>query len=165
MNEHTRTRDQGDLGAQIGQLSRQMDALKTELSRTVARLQSGGGDQLTSDVVRQMIETRRLKAQFFPEISFADPAWDMILHLTVARLDGEKVSVTDLCIASNVPYTTALRWITNLEKSKLFERSYDAYDRRRMFIQLSDAGFDSMQRWYVACTPITAIPSRPPAGT
>src|SRR3546814_5777917 len=62
-------------------------------------------------LVRRIIHQRQLRARFFDPALFGDPAWDMLLDLTAARAEHNRVSVTSLCIASGVPLTTALRWI------------------------------------------------------
>jgi hypothetical protein len=54
----------------------------------------------------------RLRSQHFVPALFADPAWDILLDLAAARIDGRMVAVSSLCIAAAVPATTALRWIT-----------------------------------------------------
>ena len=39
----------------------------------------------------------------------SDPAWDMLLDLYAARLEGRRVSVSSLCIAAAVPPTSISR--------------------------------------------------------
>jgi hypothetical protein len=90
--------------------------------------------------VEQILSARDLRLKHFGDDLFADPAWDMILDLTVARLRRRRISVTSLCTASRVPATTALRWIGDMVERGLFERNEDDQDRRRAFIALSDAG-------------------------
>lgn len=99
-------------------------------------------------LVRRIIHQRQLRARFFDGELFADPAWDMLLDLTAARVEHTRVSVTSLCIASAVPPTTALRWISQLTEAGLFERVEDETDRRRAFIQLSDKACDGMARYF-----------------
>lgn len=99
-------------------------------------------------LVRRIIHQRQLRARFFDGELFADPAWDMLLDLTAARVEHSRVSVTSLCIASAVPPTTALRWISQLTEVGLFERVEDETDRRRAFIQLSDKACDAMARYF-----------------
>ena len=107
---------------------------------------------ITAKQVREMIKARRLRDQYFDSELFADPAWDMLLDLMAARLEGAKVSVSSLCIAASVPPTTALRWIKTMTEEKIFERKADIHDGRRIFIELSDeatagmVGFFSMIR-------------------
>ncbi len=99
-------------------------------------------------LVRRIIRQRQLRARFFEGELFADPAWDMLLDLTAARVEHTRVSVTSLCIASGVPPTTALRWITQMTEAGLLERVEDEADRRRAFIALTDAASDAMARYF-----------------
>jgi DNA-binding MarR family transcriptional regulator len=99
-------------------------------------------------LVRRIIHERQLRAKFFDGDLFADPAWDILLDLTAARAEHARVSVTSLCIASGVPPTTALRWITQMTEAGLLERVEDETDRRRAFIALSDSSAEAMARYF-----------------
>ncbi|MDG2005355.1 MAG: MarR family transcriptional regulator [Novosphingobium sp.] len=99
-------------------------------------------------LVRRVIRQRQLRARFFDGDLFADPAWDMLLDLTAARAEHTRVSVTSLCIASGVPPTTALRWISQMNDAGLFERVEDDTDRRRAFIVLTDRAAEAMARYF-----------------
>jgi len=100
-------------------------------------------------LVRRIIRQRQLRARFFNGELFADPAWDMLLDLTAARAEHQRVSVTSLCIASGVPPTTALRWIGQMTEAGVFQRVEDEADRRRAFIALTDNSADAMARYFV----------------
>ena len=99
-------------------------------------------------LVRRIIAQRQLRARFFDGELFADPAWDILLDLTVARAEHTRVSVTSLCIASGVPPTTALRWIAQMTEAGLLDRVEDEADRRRAFIALSDRAAEAMARYF-----------------
>lgn len=99
-------------------------------------------------LVRRIIRMRQSRARFFDAELFGDPAWDILLDLTAARGEGQRVSVTSLCIASGVPATTALRWIGQMVEACLLVRVQDPEDRRRAFIQLSEASADAMARYF-----------------
>lgn len=99
-------------------------------------------------LVRRIIHQRQLRARFFDGELFADPAWDILLDLTAARAEHKRVSVTSLCIASGVPPTTALRWISQMIEAGLLERVEDETDRRRAFIVLSDRAAEAMARYF-----------------
>lgn len=91
----------------------------------------------TAAKVRELIKLRRLRSQHFPPDLFADPAWDILLDLYAANLEGKSVSVSSLCIAAAVPPTTALRWITTMTEHGALVRKQDPHDARRVFIGLS----------------------------
>lgn len=91
----------------------------------------------SSTAVKAMIRARRLRDQYFDAQLFADPAWDMLLDLLLARIEGRLVAVSSLCIAAAVPPTTALRWIKRLTDEGLFRRTADPHDGRRVFIDLT----------------------------
>ena len=98
-------------------------------------------------LVRRIIHQRQLRARFFDGELFADPAWDMLLDLTAARMERVDVPVSSLCVAAAVPTTTALRWVRSLSEAGLFVRRTDPGDARRAFITLSDQAFDGVTGW------------------
>ncbi|MEE4199341.1 MarR family transcriptional regulator [Erythrobacter sp.] len=98
--------------------------------------------------VRRIIASRQARAKFFEDELFADPAWDMLLDLTAAYAEDQRVSVTSLCIAAMVPATTALRWIKQLVENGVFLRVADPSDKRRAFVVLSDRSRDAMARYF-----------------
>jgi hypothetical protein len=105
------------------------------------------GTEPTATLLRRMIRVRRMREAYFQADLFADPAWDMLLDLTLARMEGRPVAVSSLCIAAAVPPTTALRWIKRLVDDGLFIRHADPLDGRRVFIDLSEAGGLAMMRY------------------
>lgn len=116
---------------------------------------SGGGAQIVNmpvqgygiDLVseaRRLTKERRERERMFPAVLFADPAWDILLDLTISRLEGVQVSVLSLCLAAPVPTTTAFRWIRRMEVKGLLVRSPDKADRRRIYIDLNDQMFATM---------------------
>lgn len=98
--------------------------------------------------IRAILRQRQQRARFFDADLFADPAWDMLLDLTAARVEHKQVSVTSLCIAAGVPPTTALRWIGQMQHAGLFERVEDRSDRRRAFIRLTEKAAAAMGRYF-----------------
>ena len=146
-----------DNAARLRQLSDEMG----RIAATLARLSTGPASPavkpgeakapaptVEAETVRAVIRARRLRSRFFSEELFADPAWDMLLDLTAARVEHSRVSVTSLCIASGVPPTTALRWIGQMTEAGLLERVEDEADRRRVFITLTDGAADAMARYF-----------------
>lgn len=115
------------------------------------------GDETSPHEIRAVIRSRRLRAQYFQDDLFADPAWDMLLDLFAAALERRRVSVSSLCIAAAVPPTTALRWIGTLHEAGLFDRHADPADRRRAYIGLSAKGLEGM-RCYAASVKRQGLP-------
>lgn len=109
-------------------------------------------------MVRTILRQRQQRARYFGADLFSDPAWDMLLDLTAARGENKRVSVTSLCIAACVPPSTALRWISQMITCGLFVRVEDLSDRRRAFIELTEAAADAMARFFTA---IDGGPARP----
>ncbi|PZQ60107.1 MAG: hypothetical protein DI544_09615 [Sphingomonas taxi] len=105
---------------------------------------------ITAGTVRDVLRARRLRDRFFGAGLFEDPAWDMLLDLFAAHLEGGRVSVSSLCIAAAVAPTTALRWIGRLTAARLLLRAPDPSDRRRAFVTLTDEALDAMRRYVAA---------------
>ena len=131
------------LSEEVGRIANILASLSDEEAAELAGpkpLIGAGVDEppLEAAYVRALIRARRLRDQYFRGELFADPAWDMLLDLMAARLEGNRVAVSSLCIAAAVPATTALRWIKALTDRGLFVRSADPEDGRRVYIGLSD---------------------------
>ena len=94
------------------------------------------------------IKARRLRARYFSEELFADPAWDMMLHLFHAELTFRPVTVTRLSLASAVPNTTAIRWINTLVEKGLMNRRADPLDGRRVFVELTPGASNALRSYF-----------------
>ena len=144
----------------LRQLSDEVSRIATTLARlstvpgapSVERIDPGvpGGDKpnVSAELVRQVIRARRVRARFFDETLFADPAWDMLLDLLQAEIAQHRVPVSSLCIAAAVPPTTALRWIKTMTDAGLFLRRSDPHDGRRVFVELSHGASESIRRYF-----------------
>ena len=150
---------------------RQLSEEVSRIASTLARLSSGpvmsrpalepmtGIDlpPLSADTVRNVIRARRLRARFFPEELFADPAWDMLLDLLQAELAQLRVPVSSLCIAAAVPATTALRWLKTLVSQGLFVRRADPHDGRRVFVELAPEASQALRRYFAEVGQVATI--------
>lgn len=105
--------------------------------------------------VLQAIQRKRAaREKFFPKGLFEDPCWDMLLDLMINHLQGRRISVSSLCIASGVAQTTALRRIADLHDRGLVRRIADDKDGRRVFIELTEAGVAAMKRYVDSVGPV-----------
>lgn len=97
--------------------------------------------------LESLLNARRARALFFDQALFEDPCWDMLLELMHARLADRPISVSSLCIAVGVPQTTGLRRIEELERHGLLMRKPDPVDRRRVFLDLTQAGIRQLEHY------------------
>lgn len=146
--------------AKLRQLSDEVSRIATTLAklaigpgaegskRSDAPANNRPASSVSVETVRQVIQARRIRAQYFGEALFADPAWDMLLDLFHSELAQLRVSVSSLCIAAAVPATTALRWINTMKDAGLLERRPDRHDGRRVFIELSPTASEAMRRYF-----------------
>ena len=103
---------------------------------------------LRASDVQRVLNLRKSRNQIFCKALFGEPAWDMLLQLYAAQLEGRTECVTDLCDASGVPQSTALRWISCLEDRKLLRRDHDPRDNRRILVSLTAKGAEAMDRFF-----------------
>ncbi|MHA6717877.1 hypothetical protein ACX40Y_00360 [Sphingomonas sp. RS6] len=104
-------------------------------------------DMELARLARRYLRARRRREVLFCRELFADPAWDMLIDLFAAEVEGQRVSVTSVCAASAVPPTTALRWLSRLEEEQLVFRMSDPNDQRRTFVYLNPSAFSKIRNW------------------
>jgi DNA-binding MarR family transcriptional regulator len=112
--------------------------------------------------IRQVMRARASRESFFGSQLFADPAWDMLLELYWSEIAQRRISVSKLSNASGSPLTTALRWISALQKNGFVARMNDPLDGRRVFVRLTDRGREAMSN-YLASLPESIFPFAAPA--
>jgi hypothetical protein len=153
--------------ARLRQLSEEVGRIASTLARLSAgpaaptqRLDSTPRSEappVPAETVRGVIRARRLRANFFPEDLFADPAWDMLLDLLHAEILQLRVPVSSLCIAAAVPATTALRWLKTMVQQGLFVRRADPHDGRRVFVELAPPTSDALRRYFAEAGRVPVI--------
>lgn len=142
-----RRNSSGDLA--LSNFSEQLNQMIAMLE-TARPMRDGGklpSDQEIAATLRAIIGARALRGRFFPSQIFADPAWDILLDLTRAKLEGQQVSVSSVCIAASVPMSTALRWVKQMTDANLLHRWTDPKDRRRDLIALTEPTADRMREY------------------
>jgi DNA-binding MarR family transcriptional regulator len=156
--EADRRRRLAQLGEEVGRIARALAALSAAAAEPSSAAPNEAAAPQTSDapLVRAILRLRRLRGQHFEPALFADPAWDILLDLAAARIEGRMVAVSSLCIAAAVPATTALRWISQMTDQELLVRHPDAHDGRRVFIALADASATAMDAYLAAARRVMA---------
>ena len=143
----------GRIAATLARLSTAAPAPEVELRKPV----EGDVPDIAVETVRSVIRARRLRARYFREDLFADPAWDMLLDLLQAEIAQLRVPVSSLCIAAAVPATTALRWLKNMTDEGIFVRRADPHDGRRVFVELSREASAAMRRYFGEAAKVAVI--------
>lgn len=116
-----------------------------DLEKAIAHLldRQNYGNQMRqvrlANQARQLYALRRRRDAMMPDM-FGEPAWDMLLDLFVSTADGRQMPITNMCIASCAPLSTALRWIDKLIDSGFVAKRPDALDGRRSLIDLTESG-------------------------
>lgn len=148
--------DSARIETRIFEISRQLLDLAEATSALIvpkqendtARSQPNSSRRSQKSILRAANLTYRLRRRrsniFHKYDLFGEPAWDILLDLFIADLKGLSLSVTDACIGSAVPNTTALRWIGVLQESGLLTRSGDPRDARRAHLSLTETGHKLM---------------------
>jgi hypothetical protein len=111
-------------------------------------LQQNPGSRALASLVRlaeDELRRRRMRARFLPSEFFGEGAWSMLLDLFVSEYHGRKVSTTSVCIASDVPGTTALRWLDILESNGFVERLPTDHDKRVKYVSLTTKARESLR--------------------
>jgi DNA-binding MarR family transcriptional regulator len=128
---------------------------KPKPRRANARPVSGEGDALgrereLAQLARDILQSRRQRNGEFGKRLFSEPAWDMLLELYVRENTGVAATSRDLIAASGAARSTAARWIAHLDKESLIRRRRHPGDSATDFIELTDLGRDSLERYLSA---------------
>lgn len=151
-----REANEAGMGADLERLSQEVARIASSLAMLTQRsgpaVKTDGTAEALAPVdarqVRREIQARRRRFDHFDRSLFSDPAWDMLLELTEADLKRQEVPVSALCMAANVPPTTALRWIRTMCERGIFRRRPDARDGRRVFLELEPDARAAMHAYF-----------------
>lgn len=102
----------------------------------------------TRTTAASILKLRTRRNQIFGKGIFGEPAWDILLQLYDAQLEGRTEYVTGLCAGTGVPPSTVLRWIHCLLEREWIERKSDGRDQRRLIVSLAPKGSDAMERFF-----------------
>jgi hypothetical protein len=148
-----------ELSDQVSRIATTLARLSTDPDCPAAETNTGEAAAEWENIgraVTAVIQARRLRAHYFDEELFADPAWDMMLDLFRAELCQRRIATSSLCVAAAVPATTALRWIKAMTEKGLFVRHDDPFDGRRVYIELAPEVSEALRRYFakIADTPV-----------
>lgn len=132
----------------ISALKEKLSAARDGLSEAqefleIASNRRDPGIDLTQ-LAERLYKGRRARERFFPADLFAEPAWDLLLDLYIARHRKRIVTTSGACIAAGVPMSTGLRWLEKLEAASVIARTPSPADHRLVLVSLTDETVDRM---------------------
>lgn len=77
------------------------------------------------------------RAATWPDLGNPDPQWRILLDLLVHESRERMVYLSSACVASGVPFTTALRMIKGLVSAGMVERVSDPREKRCVYLRLA----------------------------
>ncbi len=131
--------------ARCDEVSRQLIVLAESLRSAWGNPGSLPTHLCERSIVESLIRGRRLREKFFEPRLFADPVWDILLELYLARLDQRRITISSLCVAASVPPTTALRHISSLVERGMVVRRSNPFDGRTIYVELAEPAISQMQ--------------------
>lgn len=141
-----------ELSDQVSRIASSLARLSAASELSEIEAESAIVPEVSPRAVAAVIHARRLRSNYFDDMLFADPAWDMMLDLFHAELTQRRVAVSSLCIAASVPATTALRWIKAMTEKELFVRRADPFDARRVYVELSPQTSHALHSYFARIT-------------
>lgn len=94
------------------------------------------------NALQKIINLRKLRRTLFPNLSFGDPVWDIILTVSYDSKISRTSNVKSITVDSDLSNTTALRYLDILARRGVVNKSNDPSDGRRSLISLTDESLD-----------------------
>lgn len=108
----------------------------------------------------QMMKDRQIRSKFFDAQILNGPAWDILIDLAAAGLQGRAVPTSSACASTQAPFSTALRHVNQLVEAGLVKRTIDPGDKRRTLLELEPEALEQMTRYLVSSWEMHSIRRR-----
>lgn len=95
----------------------------------------------------QMMKDRQIRSKYFDAQILNGPAWDILIDLAAAGLQGRAVPTSSACASTQAPFSTALRHVNQLVEAGLVKRTVDPGDKRRTLLELEPEALEQMTRY------------------
>ena len=138
--------------AELTKIGRQILRLARDL---VVEDQTGVGSEvhqfkpLFSSLARDEISERQARRKQFGVDLFGEPSWEMLLHLYIAKFEGQSLPTKAVLAASGAPTTTALRHLSELELKGLVTRKPSNKDQRVILIELTEKAYRKFHTYFL----------------
>lgn len=116
------------------------ESANTEGSRRKEKL-------LDATLVKKLIRAEYARARAIGGKILGDPAWNILLDLLLASLEGRRVAVSSACIVAGVATTTALRLVNRMVDDGVLIRLPDDNDGRRHFLAIAPEVEDALKNY------------------
>jgi hypothetical protein len=110
----------------------------------VRELTEEGRHDLVLGLATALREARRLRAEIFPGIPFANPNWDVMLDLFIQEMNGFRTSLDHLALTGDLPAPTVYESVDTLVRLSLVARTPDRFDNRVFWLSLTVTGRQGM---------------------
>jgi hypothetical protein len=104
--------------------------------------------EVAAESVAGVIRARAVRTLYVPTELFADPAWDIMLHLLHAEIAHGRVSVSSACLASGLPERVGLRWLNTMAEHGLARVQPDPDDQGNGSVELAPEVSRALRRYF-----------------
>jgi DNA-binding MarR family transcriptional regulator len=110
-----------------------------------------GTDKMTHryDQAESIRRSIIIRNNLFPRRMLSDPVWEIMLFLYASSRNGDRVSITQICEATDIPPTTVLRTVGNMKRRGLLVINRDNLDNRKKSVQLTTQTKTSLTYWLI----------------
>ena len=140
---------------EIARLERSLEEARLALQPEPIAGARSGAFLVDEGKVRRVLAARRIRERQLGQDLFADPAWDLLLEAFAAELGQKRISVSQLCLATNVPEAVAIRWIKKLVEDGWFSRPQPS--GKRASIELTPEGSLKLRRYFEVIGPAVLL--------
>ncbi len=121
------------------------------LSVTSEDAKAANSDELDvpEDLVSWLVRARQERSRYLSTELLVEPAWDMLLAIFWAEIAQRRVTQSNVCTASGVAPSTALRWLNRMAEQQLIVRRRDEHDAQRFYVELTPAVSTALRRYFV----------------
>lgn len=102
------------------------------------------------DTALYMLRVRKAAQSYLGPVGQSEPAWKLMLALYGAGGAPDGWRMVLAARRANLPLTTALRWLSRLQRHGFVSLHPDPADKRATRVQLTASGLETVQRSFVA---------------
>jgi DNA-binding MarR family transcriptional regulator len=97
-----------------------------------------------------LLRLRQERRKHLMPVDATGPAWDLLLVLFGSPATERDLCVGDLALRAEVPRTTTVRWLRELDRHGFVTLSANKKDKRAVSVKLTPAGERAMQACFAS---------------